>query len=64
MSSDRATAILALHEASRALQLAHRALVRLGDKAGADEVADMGADTFALLAELASGKTAAEVIAS
>lgn len=52
MKTDRATALLALVEASRALELAHRALVRLGDTDRAEEVLGMGEDCAALIGEL------------
>lgn len=52
MKPDRATAIMALIEASRGLELAHRALVRLGDAERAAETEDMGADVAALIGEI------------
>jgi hypothetical protein len=48
----RATAILALREASKALMLAHGALVELGDTEKADELVEQATDVFELIAEV------------
>lgn len=56
MKHERAAAMLALVEASRALELAHRSLVRLGDTERASEVSDMGEDVASLIGELSTGR--------
>lgn len=63
MSPDRASAVLALFEASRALELARKALLKLGSKEQADEVRLFADDLFDLLADVQREQPrAAEVV--